>query len=159
MRITYRVWLVGGIPIAIAAAIAVTSWFLLKEAERAREGAVLAGSVYRNLLVAMATRDDYLQALPGDRAEHAVRFAEMAEQARADLAALERVAGDPTHRWAAVAARDAVGRYSQRMRQFMVVTTQNDHLAAEMRARVASLIPMPTSLTARSTCGPGMTSL
>jgi signal transduction histidine kinase len=146
MRITYRVWLVGGIPIAIAAAIAVTSWFLLKEAERAREGAVLAGSVYRNLLVAMATRDDYLQALPGDRAEHAVRFAEMAEQARADLAALERVAGDPTHRWAAVAARDAVGRYSQRMRQFMVVTTQNDHLAAEMRARVASL----TTLTAQA---------
>src|ERR1700752_2664433 len=111
MRITYRVWLVGGIPIAIAAAIAVTSWFLLKEAERAREGAVLAGSVYRNLLVAMATRDDYLQALPRDRAEHAVRLAERAEGARAALAALEGGAGAPPHRWAAVAARDAVGRY------------------------------------------------
>lgn len=36
MRISYKVWLVGGIPIAIAAAIAVVSWLLLKEAERAR---------------------------------------------------------------------------------------------------------------------------
>src|SRR5215207_2196884 len=146
MRITYRVWLVGGIPIAIAAAIAVVSWFLLKEAERAREGAVLAGTVYRNLLVATAARDDYLQGLPGDRAEHAVRFAEMVEQARADLAALDKVAGDPSHGQAAVAARDALARYAPRMRQFMVVTTQNDHLAAEMRARVASL----TTLTAKA---------
>jgi signal transduction histidine kinase len=146
MRITYRVSLVGGIPIAIAAAIAVASWFLLKEAERARDGAVLAGTIYRDLLVAFAARDDYLQGLPGDRAEHAVRFAEMVERARTGLAALEKVAGDPSHGRAAVAARDALAHYAQRMRQFMVVTTQNDHLAAEMRARVASL----TTLTAKA---------
>ncbi len=142
MRISYKVWLVGGIPIAIAAAIAVVAWFLLKEAERARDGVVLAGTIYRNLLVAMTARDDYVQALPGDRAEHAVRFAALAEQARADLAALDKVAGEPSHAPAAVAARDALARYEQRMRQFMVVTTQNDHLAAEMRARVASLITL-----------------
>src|SRR5215207_8241519 len=108
MRITYRVWLVGGIPIAIAAAIAVVSWFLLKEAERARDGAVLAGTVYRNLLVAMAARDDYLQGLPGDRAEHAVRFAELADQARADLMTLATVARDPAHRGSTISARDAL---------------------------------------------------
>ncbi len=28
MRISYKVWLVGGIPIAIAAAIAIVAWFL-----------------------------------------------------------------------------------------------------------------------------------
>ena len=146
MRISYKVWLVGGIPIAIAAGIAIVAWFLLKEAERARDGAVLAGTVYRNLLVSMAARDDYMQGLPGDRAEHSVRFAEMAERARADLAQLEKVARDPSHRDDAKTARDALTRYAARMRQFMVVTTQNDHLAAEMRARVAAL----TTLTAHA---------
>src|SRR5256885_301708 len=117
MRISYKVWLVGGIPIAIAAAIAVVAWFLLNEAERARNGAVLAGTVYRNLLVGMAARDDYVQALAGDRAEYAVRFAEMAERARADLTALERIARDAAHRTAIVAAREALTRYALRMRQ------------------------------------------
>lgn len=53
MRISYKVWLVGGIPIAIAAAIAVVSWLPLKEAERARDGVVLASTIYRNPLLAM----------------------------------------------------------------------------------------------------------
>lgn len=142
MRISYRVWLVGGIPIAIAAAIAVVSWMLLKEAERARQGAVLAGTVYRNLLVAMSARDDYLQALPGGRAEHAVWFGTHAEQVRSDLRALTEVTRDPTHRAAPESAAEALARYEQRMRQFMVVTTNNDHLADEMRVRVGSLIEL-----------------
>src|SRR4051794_36208954 len=119
MRISYKVWLVGGIPIAIAAAIAVVALLLLNEADRARNGAVLAGSVYRNLLVARAARDDYVQALPGDRAEHAVRFAELAEQARVDLLTLEKVARDPAHRAATTSAGDALARYARRMREFM----------------------------------------
>lgn len=142
MRISYKVWLVGGIPIAIAAAIAVVAWLLLNEAERARDGAVLAGTIYRNLLVAMTARDDYVQALPGDRAEHAVRFGSLAEQTRADLTALEQVTRETAHRVASATARETLARYEMRMRQFMVVTTQNDHVAAEMRARVASLITL-----------------
>lgn len=142
MRISYKVWLVGGIPIAIAAAIAVVAWLLLKEAERARDGVVLAGTIYRNLLVAMTARDDYVQSLPGDRAEHAVRFGSLAEQARTDLSALTNVTRDDRHRAASAGARDSLSVYERRMRQFMVVTTNNDHLAAEMRTRVASLITL-----------------
>jgi hypothetical protein len=44
MRISYRVFLVGGIPITIAAAIALAAFVLLNEADRARSGAVLAGT-------------------------------------------------------------------------------------------------------------------
>ena len=61
MRITYKVFLVGGIPITIAAAIALAAFVLLNEADRARSGAVLAGTIYRNLLSARASRDDFLE--------------------------------------------------------------------------------------------------
>lgn len=142
MRIAYKIWLVGGIPIAIAAAIAVVSWLLLKEAERARDGAVLAGTIYRNLALAMTARDDYVQALPGDRAEHAVRFGALAEQTGSSLKGLIALARDEMHRQAATQASDALSRYVLQMRQFMVVTTQNDHIAAEMRSRVAALIAL-----------------
>jgi hypothetical protein len=61
MRISHRVFLVGGIPIVVAAVIAVAALLLLAEAERARSGAVLAGAVYRSLLLASEARDDYLR--------------------------------------------------------------------------------------------------
>ena len=142
MRISYRIWLVGGIPIAVAAAIAVVSWLALKEAERARDGAERAGVIYRDLVVAMTARDNYVQALPGGRAEHAVRFGALAEQVRMQLATLISTARAAALRGEARAARDALARYEQRMRQFMVVTTNNDHLAAEMRSRMASLVTL-----------------
>jgi len=82
MRITYRVFLVGGIPIAIAAAIAAVAWILLNEAERARSGAVLAGATYRNLLVAMTARDEYVNASPANRTQDAERFAAFSADAQ-----------------------------------------------------------------------------
>ncbi|MCC7346507.1 MAG: HAMP domain-containing histidine kinase, partial [Variibacter sp.] len=142
MRISLKVWLVGGIPIAIAAGLAIVSWWLLKEAERARDGVVLASTIYRNLWVAISARDDYVQALPGGRAEYAVLFGARADQVRADLAVLARVARDDPRRAAPTAVAVALARYEQRMRQFMVVTTNNDHLAAEMRSRIAALITL-----------------
>src|SRR5215207_4429383 len=67
MRITYRIFLVGGIPITIAAAIALAALVLLNEADRARSGAVLAGTIYRNLLSARSARDDFLETASGER--------------------------------------------------------------------------------------------
>ena len=81
MRIRYKVALVGGIPITIAAAIAVIAWFLLDEAERARKGAVLAGAAYRELASAMTARDGYVGARPGDRSRATARFTEAGERA------------------------------------------------------------------------------
>jgi signal transduction histidine kinase len=140
MRISYKVWLVGGIPIVIAAAIAFVSGLLLTEAERARDGAVNAGAVYRNLLVAMKARDDYLQSLTGDRATHANRFAALSSRTREDLRALGGLARDPAHGEAVIAARDSLLRYIERMNQFVEVTARNDFLVAEMSGRAAALI-------------------
>ena len=140
MRISLKVALVGGIPITIAAAIALVAWLLLNEGERARNGAVIAGTIYRDLLVAVTARDDYVNARPSDRPRHAVRFADLSAQARNGLDALTRVAREPAHRNATGAARDALARYVERMGQFVEVTRQVDALVADMNERATSLI-------------------
>ena len=85
MRITYRIFLVGAIPITIAAAIAVVALVLLGEADRARNGAVLAGTIYRNLLAASTARDDFLDTSPKTRPDFHQIYLSHAEQARFDL--------------------------------------------------------------------------
>ena len=82
MRISYRVFLVGGIPITIAAAIALAAFVLLNEADRARSGAVLAGTIYRNLLSARSARDDFLDTARDERTGFYELFLTYAEQAR-----------------------------------------------------------------------------
>ena len=104
MRITYRVFLVGGIPITIAAAIALAALVLLSEADRARSGAVLAGTIYRNLLAARTARDDYVEAASSDRARFVDLFQSYSGHARADLQTLSGVVRDPTHARATSAA-------------------------------------------------------
>ncbi|MBN8919275.1 MAG: HAMP domain-containing histidine kinase, partial [Rhizobiales bacterium] len=94
------------------------------------------------MVVALTARDDYVQALPGERAEHAVRFGSLANQTGTDLMSLAELAYEASHRVAAADASEALSRYEQQMRQFMVVTTQNDHIASEMRQRVVSLIAL-----------------
>ncbi|MEJ8570137.1 HAMP domain-containing sensor histidine kinase [Microbaculum marinum] len=142
MRITYRVFLVGGIPIAIAAAIAAVAWILLNEAERARDGAVLAGSTYRNLLVAMTARDEYVNAPPADRETFAERFRTYSTAARDDIEKLIVVARAPELRESATGANEALTRYVDSMADFMEATVRNDRLVEEMVARAALLVAL-----------------
>ncbi|MBA3518055.1 MAG: hypothetical protein H0T75_10530, partial [Rhizobiales bacterium] len=122
MRITYRVFLVGGIPITIAAAIALAALVLLSAADRARDGAVLAGTIYRNLLAARTARDDFLETTRGERTRYFELFLSNAEQARFDLLRLAGVSRDPVHERAANEAREALARYRDDMRRFVDVT-------------------------------------
>jgi signal transduction histidine kinase len=140
MRISNKVALVGGIPIVIAAAIAIVAWFLLTQADRARSGAVLAGAAYRDLTTVTRARDDYLSALAPDRAPHAARFDEAAQAAHDRLVALIAVAGDPEQHRATAASRDALARYRDQMASLREITQRNDLLVAEMNARAAGLI-------------------
>ena len=56
MRIRSRIAVVGGVPVMVAAVIAVAGGLLLARSERVYESAVLAGSVYRDVLAATAAR-------------------------------------------------------------------------------------------------------
>ena len=142
MRIRSKVALVGGIPIVIAAAIAVIAWLLLNEAERTREGAVLAGAVYRDLLGSMTERNTYVSAQASERGAHAARFTAKTGEGLAHLDALADIARDPTHRAMIADTRQTLSRYRDRMRELVAVTESNDRLIAEMGQRASSLIAL-----------------
>ncbi|MGP9820804.1 sensor histidine kinase [Salinarimonas sp. NSM] len=142
MRITSKIALVGGIPIAIAAAIAVAAWLLLGEAERARSGAALAGAAYRELGDLTRASDDYVRALPARRVEHAVRFSILADGARATLRALAASESDPSRRAAAERLIESLAQYRGQMDELVAVTTGTDERIAEMGLRAAQLIAL-----------------
>ncbi|ESR22623.1 uncharacterized protein N177_3759 [Lutibaculum baratangense AMV1] len=142
MRIGYKIFLVGGFPIAIAAAIAVAAVMLLGEADRARSGAILAGAIHRNVLTAVTERDRYVDSLPGERDMHSARFAVPTERAEKDLATLRDIASDGDDAAAIGEARQALVHYVMSMGQLETVTQQNDMLIAEMAGRASRLIEL-----------------
>jgi signal transduction histidine kinase len=142
MRISYKVALVGGIPIAVAAVIAVIAWLLLGTAERTRDGAVLAGGVYRDLLGVTIERNEYLRASATERPAHSSRLAEFASEGLAKLDALADIARDPTHRSMVLATRQALRGYRDEMWRLMQFTIRNDRLMTEMSTRASSLIEL-----------------
>ena len=142
MRITYRVFLVGCIPIAIAAAIAVAAVLLLNEADRARSGALLAGSIYRNLLAARSARDEFLQSKPVDRPRLYEVFQTHAEQARFDLQRISTVLREAVDKAAAAEAAEGLKNYRGNMLRLNDVTVRNDGMVAEMGERAKSLIAL-----------------
>lgn len=142
MRISSKVALVGGIPIVIAAAIAVASWLLLVEAERARAGAALAGASYRDLASLARSREDYASALPQERERHAFRFQVLADSAQAQLSALAAAPGSVPHRENAGNVAATLAVYRSEMDALLAVTRRNDALIAEMADRAGILVAL-----------------
>jgi signal transduction histidine kinase len=149
MRIRDRILLVGGVPIAIAAVIALTAWLLLNEAERARNGAVLAGAVYRDLLVAMTVRDDYVGARSADRSPQADRFMDMAASVQGRLHELGETARTVAQRDKVREVEEALSRYVDRMRQYIAVTEANDKLIHDMSLRADALVTLSNEARTR----------
>ncbi|WP_298953641.1 HAMP domain-containing sensor histidine kinase [uncultured Methylobacterium sp.] len=142
MRVGHRILLVGGLPIAIAALIALAGWLLLAEAERARAGAVLAGTIYRTLTVATTVRDEYLGARPEERADHAERFARLTSDAAGRLVDLRRFVRTADQGARIDDARRALAESVDRMQGLVRITRENDGLIAEMADRAATLIAL-----------------
>jgi signal transduction histidine kinase len=148
MRIRYKVALVGGIPITIAAAIALVAWLLLDEAEQARRGAVLASAATRDLAAVSIARDDFIRVQAQDRTRGAERFVDFAGRARARL---EDLKGPSEGEFlpVVVEVRRALELYSREMEELSLVTRRNDHLVQEMNARAAALIALTDTARAR----------
>ncbi len=126
----------------IAAAIAAIAFLLLGEAGRTREGAVVAGAVYRDLLGAMTERDTYIRALPAERSNYVLRFTEATTSALQRLDSLTGLSRDPAHREMIATTRAALSGYRNRMQELVEVTERNDRLIDDMGNRAASLIAL-----------------
>ncbi|WP_336488002.1 HAMP domain-containing sensor histidine kinase [Methylobacterium nigriterrae] len=142
MRVGRKILLVGGVPILIAAAIAVAGWLLLAQEERARGGAVHAGQVDRVLALARMVRDDYVGARAAERAAHAERFLALTAEAGAGLDALKSYVRTAEQTARIESAQAALSRYVARMRAFIGVTRDNDGLIAEMATRASRLVEL-----------------
>jgi signal transduction histidine kinase len=149
MRIRSKVALVGLIPISLAAAIAVSAWLLLDAAERAQGGAVIAGAVFSDLQEVATARNDYIRALPHERARQASRLTDAATKGLNRLDSLVELARDPAHGNVARETARALDRYRDRMWDLMQVTIRNDRLVSEMGARAAALVELTERARAR----------
>lgn len=134
--------MVGGVPVAVAAVIAVAGGLLLARSERVYESAVLAGSVYRDVLAATAARIDYLQVAPADRAGRADRFEKLSQSAASELRQLDEAGSARTHRSEVERATGVLARYVDQMRSFIQVTAANDAAVADMGLHSATLMAL-----------------
>jgi signal transduction histidine kinase len=142
MRVGRKIALVGGVPIFIAAAIAVAGWFLLAQEERARGGAVLAGQVHHNLTLARLIRDEYVGARPSERTGYAERFARLTGGAGDGLGILRGLTRTADQTARITSAQVALNNYVARMNDFTQVTRESDGLIAEMAQRADTLIAL-----------------
>ncbi|MFP5512040.1 MAG: ATP-binding protein [Alphaproteobacteria bacterium] len=142
MRIRSRIAVVGGVPVVVAAVIAVTGGLLLDRSERVYEAAVLAGSVYRDVLAATAARIDYLQVASTDRADRVARFEALSASAGAELRELDSSGSAAAHRPEVERATAVLERYVGQMRAFIEVTGANDAAVADMGRHAASLMSL-----------------
>ncbi len=140
MRIASRIFVVGAIPIAIAAGIAIAAILLLTQANRARSNAILAGTVFRTILTAVTIRNEYLQSPPEDRTQHATHFFRVAERAKTDLIRLREL--DRRDGGETGSVSQTLDTFVDNMQRLVAVTASNDALVSNMAARAASLIDL-----------------
>lgn len=135
-----RIFAVGGMPVLVAAAIAVVAWFLLRQADHAHSSAVTAGVIYRELVEASSARADYLHAAGTRRAAAANRFDAHTDEARRQLDALEAVVAGGEYGEPVAETRWVLDRYAAQMEEFKAVTEHNDALIAAMARQAAKLV-------------------
>lgn len=142
MRISYRIATVGGIPVVIAALIAVSAWILLERAGRSREAAVLAGTVYREMIAATAARNDFIHSAPEGRLPHEVTFRRATHGARAALDALGGLADQGIQADAVETARHASDRHAARLEELVDAIAFSDARARGMAEQEARLLAL-----------------
>ncbi|TWA66413.1 HAMP domain-containing protein [Azospirillum brasilense] len=142
MRISYRIATVGGLPVVIAALIAVSAWILLERAGRSREAAVLAGTVYREMIAATAARNDFIHSAPESRLPHEVTFRRATHGARAALDALGGLADQGIQADAVETARRASDRHAARLEELVEAITVSDARARGMAEQETRLLAL-----------------
>ncbi|MDW7556152.1 MULTISPECIES: sensor histidine kinase [Azospirillum] len=132
----------GGIPVVIAALIAVSAWILLERSGRSREAAVLAGTVYREMIAATAARNDFIHSTPEGRLPHEVTFRRATHGAREALEALGGLADRGAQADAVDTARRASDRHAARLEELVDAIAFGDARARGMAEQEARLLAL-----------------
>lgn len=136
--IAHRVFAVGAIPTLVAAAIALGAWILLREAERARAGAVIATETAQTLAAMNRARADFV----AGSAEAERRFNARAATASAQLDRLARLARtDGQSALVETVVRDLASQVT-RMRSLVLSEQEADRTIADMAHRADVLVAL-----------------
>lgn len=137
-----RIFVVGAIPILVAAAIAVGASFLLFEAERARVGAVVSTETLQTLTALGRARADFVNGAAGGRAGAERRFDDLSAAASGQLQQLARLAR--TADQASLIDTVVLDLNAQvvRMRSLVLSEGQADRIVGDMSRRADALVAL-----------------
>ncbi|MBO0904317.1 sensor histidine kinase [Jiella sonneratiae] len=142
LTITRRVFLVGAIPIVFAVILGVVSMLLFDRADGARRDALIVSTAFRNVVLAMGARDDYLDAAPASRSTHLGAFMANIGAATTGLAEIGAETDDPDNADAISATIGALERFRRAMGELEIAVDANDQRARSMEARLDRLITL-----------------
>lgn len=144
-----RVFVVGAIPVLVAAGIALGAWILLVEAERARIGAVISTETFQTFTSLGRAQADAVNGAAEARAEAERRFDGLAAAASgqlAQLSGLARTAGQ------AALVDTAVRNLTEqvvRMRSLVASEEEADGIVADMARRADALVAVTDAARSR----------
>ena len=144
-----RVFVVGAIPVLVAAAIALGAWTLLFEAERARMGAVLSTETLQTLISLNRARADVVNGASGARAEAERRFGELSATAAGQLARLSRVARTAGQSALVATVSQDLATQVERMRALVVSEEETDRIVGDMSRRADGLVALTDAARTR----------
>ncbi|RIY02445.1 sensor histidine kinase [Aureimonas flava] len=149
--IAQRVFLVGAIPIALIALVGFLSVLLLDRADLARDGALEASNIYRQVVSGMSAQDAFVSGARSARERQAAAFSASVTGASAGLRALEGRTSDPVQASSIVQTRATLQRYQALMGELTRATRESDRLVGEMDARLQTLLRLTDDARERQT--------
>lgn len=147
--IGHRIFVVGAIPVLVAAGIALGAWTLLVEAERARIGAVIATETVQTLTALGRARAEAVNGASGTRAGAERQFDALAATAASQLARLAGIARAGRQSDLVGTVGQDLGAQVARMRSLVVSEAEVDRIVADMARRADTLVSVTDTARTR----------
>ena len=142
LSITRRVFLVGAMPIVLAVMLGVAAIVLFYQADQARRGALAVSTVFRNVVLAMSARDDFIAAAPATRRTNLGAFMANIGAATTGLSQIGSETTEAEVNDAVIATIASLERFRRAMGELQIAIEANDARALAMNTRLDRLITL-----------------
>lgn len=142
LRIGQKLFIVGGVPILVAGIIAAVAWILLLEAERARNGAVIASENYHTFTLLNKARDEYIVDIANSRKTAEDSFNRLSETAAGQLGELKRLARTEGQRGAVETVDGNLNVLLDQMKRLVRLEGELGDQVAGLSRRASALIDL-----------------